>query len=175
MRRIDRRLKLSVLFAVTIGGAVCACALAGSRAAQKLLGRDRPPLAFDATPTNKGDIYLVNTGGLLYTSSAITRTTDDECCAAWSPDGARIAFVSHRDGNDEIYVMNADGAGQTRLTDDEATDTDPVWSPDGAHIAFISNRNGDENIYVISIENGNSVGLLRLTNSTGNASPVWRP
>ncbi len=48
---------------------------------------------------------------------------------AWSPDGTRIAFASNRDGNFEIYVMNADGSGQTRLTDDPAQDTHPAWSP----------------------------------------------
>ena len=46
----------------------------------------------------------------------------------WSPDGARIAFVSRRDGNYEIYVMNADGSGQTRLTNNSAWDLHPAWS-----------------------------------------------
>jgi hypothetical protein len=49
---------------------------------------------------------------------------------------ARIAFVSDRDGNTEIYVMNADGTGQTRLTKDPGSDWSPVWSPDGTKIAF---------------------------------------
>ena len=35
----------------------------------------------------------------------------------WSPDGTKIAFISDRDGNEEIYVMNTDGTGQTRLTE----------------------------------------------------------
>ncbi len=55
---------------------------------------------------------------------------------AWSPDGRRIAFESDRDGNDEIYVMNADGSGVTRLTDNDAIDRSPAWSPDGRRIAF---------------------------------------
>ena len=48
---------------------------------------------------------------------------------SWSPDGGRIAFDSLRDGNGEIYVMNADGSGQTRLTDNPASDGSPSWSP----------------------------------------------
>jgi Tol biopolymer transport system component len=48
---------------------------------------------------------------------------------AWSPDGTRIAFESERDGNLEIYVMNADGSGVTRLTNDPASDSTPAWSP----------------------------------------------
>jgi Tol biopolymer transport system component len=49
--------------------------------------------------------------------------------ASWSPDGARIAFASDRDGNWEIYLMNADGGQQQRITINEATDQDPDWRP----------------------------------------------
>ena len=48
---------------------------------------------------------------------------------SWPPDGQRIAFASLRDENSEIYVMNADGSGQTRLTDNPAADGSPSWSP----------------------------------------------
>jgi TolB protein len=44
-------------------------------------------------------------------------------------DGDQIAFQSGRDGNDEIYVMNADGTGQVNLTNNAASDTWPAWSP----------------------------------------------
>ncbi len=47
-----------------------------------------------------------------------------------------IAFHSNRDGNSEIYVMNADGTNPTRLTDNPAEDILPAWSPDGRKIAF---------------------------------------
>jgi TolB protein len=51
---------------------------------------------------------------------------------AWSPDGAKIAFTSDRDGDDnwEIYVMNADGSNQTNLTNNSAWDFGPAWSPE---------------------------------------------
>ena len=54
----------------------------------------------------------------------------------------QIAFVSRRDGNPEIYVMNADGKNQRRLTNNPARTYAPSWSPDGRRIAFISDRDG---------------------------------
>jgi len=47
--------------------------------------------------------------------------------AEWSPDGKLIAFTSNRDGNNEVYLMSADGSGQTNLTNDPANDSNPAW------------------------------------------------
>jgi len=62
----------------------------------------------------------------------------------YSPDGSRIAFTSDRSGAVEVYVMNADGSAQTRLTTASPTfDGRPAWSPDGSKIAFASDRDGN--------------------------------
>jgi TolB protein len=54
-----------------------------------------------------------------------------------SPSGTRIAFMSDRDGNENIYRMNArDGTRQRRLTESAAPDNLPAYSPDGTRIAF---------------------------------------
>jgi len=85
----------------------------------------------------------------------------------------RIAFVSDRDGNKEIYVMNADGSGVTRLTNNPASDVDPAWSPDGTRIAFASDRDGNFEIYVMNADGSNQI---RLTNNPPyDASPAWSP
>ena len=55
---------------------------------------------------------------------------------------AQIAFMSQRDGNPEIYVMDADGGNLRRLTDNSDKDFSPSWSPDGKRIAFMSDRDG---------------------------------
>lgn len=56
----------------------------------------------------------------------------------WSPDGERIAFMSWRTGSTELWVMNADGSEQRRLTWTEQGDViDPRWSPDGAWLAYV--------------------------------------
>ena len=70
----------------------------------------------------------------------------------WSPDGKKIVFETWRDGNSEIYVMNADGSNQTNITNHNADDRYPAWSPDGKKIAFVSNRSGYNQIYVMEVE-----------------------
>src|SRR2546426_537605 len=85
----------------------------------------------------------------------------------------KIAFVSNRDGNNEIYTMNVDGTGVSRLTVNVASDVSPTWSPDGTKIAFVSNRDGNNEIYVM---NADGTGQTRLTTSTaGDVSPAWSP
>ena len=66
----------------------------------------------------------------------LTNNSDWDWKPSWSPDGQRIAFQSSRDGNYEIYVMDADGSNPHRLTDHPADDWKPSWSPDGRHIAY---------------------------------------
>ncbi|MEO2005179.1 MAG: hypothetical protein ABGY41_13905 [Candidatus Poribacteria bacterium] len=62
--------------------------------------------------------------------------------------GRPIAFVTGRDGNDEIYVINPDGSGLRNLSQHPANDTMPKWSPDGTRIAFLSDRDGATQLYV---------------------------
>ena len=93
---------------------------------------------------------------------------------SWSPDGSQIAFDSDRDGNWEIYVMDADGSNPTNLTNNAADDQRPAWSPDGSKIAFHSNRDGNlDEIYVMDADGSNPI---RLTNNTDNDHcPSWSP
>lgn len=87
----------------------------------------------------------------------------------------RIAFVSNaRDGNEEIYTINPDGAGLTRLTQNTALDDDPAWSPDGKKIAFMSARDGNQEIYVMDADGSNVVRLTE-NGSTNHFQPDWSP
>ncbi len=87
--------------------------------------------------------------------SNVQRITDGDgidSWPVWSPDGKRIAFVSNRTGNYEIYLMNADGSTIKNLTNNAAQDTSPTWSPDGKKIAFVSTRDGGSDIYVMEVK-----------------------
>ena len=85
----------------------------------------------------------------------------------------KVLFVSERDGNAEIYVMNADGSSQTRLTEDPGQDRDPSWSPDGTQIVFASDRDGDFELYTMSASGGD---VTQLTDTADDeAWPVWSP
>jgi Tol biopolymer transport system component len=80
--------------------------------------------------------------------------------------------VSDRDGNTEIYVMDADGSNQTRLTNSPWVDNWPSWSPDGSKIAFASDRDGGNwEIYVMDADGSSQTRLT--DNSADDVYPDW--
>ena len=87
--------------------------------------------------------------------------------------GTRIAFVSDRDGNDEIYLMDADGSNVTRVTTNPAHDWLPTWSADGSELVFSSDRDGRElDVYATSLD---GKAVRRLTIAPGyDYEAVWR-
>jgi TolB protein len=131
------------------------------------------PLSGKIVFSSEGDIFVMNADG----SERMQLTTDPEqdFDAAWSPDGARIAFRSHRDGNEEVYVMNADSSEQTNLTNNPTTDYSPAWSPDGERIAFASDRarRSGNDIWIMDADGSNPV---QITDIPGISEyPTWSP
>jgi len=84
----------------------------------------------------------------------------------------KIAFISFRDVNREIYLINADGSGETNLTKDPGNDFNPDWSPDGSTIVFVSDRGDDVDLYTMDADGSD---VRRLTTQGGGLSPRWSP
>ena len=133
-------------------------------------------------PLGYFDIYVMDADG-----SNLQRLTNDprnDRSPSWSPDGKRIVFSARREGHFEnefavtyeIYVMDADGGNEQRLTENRKNDESPSWSPDGERIAFVSDRKGDfENyeIYVMGADGGNEQRLTE--NRKNDGYPSWSP
>jgi Tol biopolymer transport system component len=92
---------------------------------------------------------------------------------AWSRDGRTIVFVSWRDGNGEVYAMNADGSGPRNLTQHPAKDVRPAWSPEGRRLAFVSRRDGNSEVYVMDADGGRKRNLTR--DRLNDDYPTWSP
>ena len=71
---------------------------------------------------------------------------------SFSPDGKQIAFTSNRDGNFEVYLMNADGSSLRRVTNHPERDDYPMWHPDGKRLVMVSEREGRHDLYLVSVD-----------------------
>jgi TolB protein len=119
-------------------------------------------------------VLLIMLPGLAFQAgSEQSSVTYKNYAPVWSPDGASIAFYTDRDGNWEIYVMKADGAGLTRLTDHPGYDGEPSWSPDGQRLAFTSDRDSDREIHIMNVDGS---GITQIThNDRRDEDAAWSP
>jgi Tol biopolymer transport system component len=87
--------------------------------------------------------------------------------------GGLIAFYSNRDGDSEIFVMNADGSGLTQLTHNTCTDNVPALSPDGRFVAFGSDRTGNQELFIMDLADGSARQVTHAP--TVDTHPDWSP
>lgn len=134
---------------------------------------------------NKDDHIDGYDGAQLYilnlVSGELNQLTDagySDRSPVWSPDGERVAFISDRNGNDDMYVINVDNGELTRLTDTVELEESPTWSPDGAQIAFQRSREIEDgskevHLFVLTVRDGS---VEQLTDQPNNDyMPDWSP
>lgn len=145
---------------------------------------DGSRVAFDAY---FGDHVGISTADPSGTSVTHLTIATNDVWPSWSPDGTMIAFASTRydpsidacpTGIDlrcrtDIYVMNSDGSGVTRLTTDPAPEWDPVWSPDGMQIAFVKGESETE-VFIMQAD-GSNVRKVTTTEGGSGFAPSWSP
>jgi Tol biopolymer transport system component len=166
------------------GGAARVRVTAG---ATRVWSPDGKRIAFVSQRDNLfGEIYTMNADGTNVVR--LTNTPGASDSPSWSKDGSQLVFSSNRDLFDpatgsvsivqfEVYVMNADGSGVTRLTNNDQFDGEPVFSPDGRHIAFTSQRDhptaSGQDLYLMDADGAN---VTRLTSQDADlAGPSWDP
>lgn len=138
------------------------------------------PLGDQIAFSTEAGIFLVNPD-----NGNLTQLTNhnSDIFPVWSPDGKRVLFVSERDGNEEIYVVNSDGTGLINLSQHSSQDNRAIWGPLGSDILFISRRdepvNESNNPYLFRSElyvgSSDSSFVRRLTNQIFVFAPSVEP
>ena len=114
-----------------------------------------------------GDIWVMNIDG----SGQINLThspSSGEITPSWSPDGTKLLFVRFTNNERDVYVMNANGTGSSRLLN-WADTQDPVWSPDGKKVLVVS---GNE-LHIFTFDGAGHVQVTH--NGFYNFEPSWQP
>ncbi len=126
------------------------------------------------------EIYVIDADGT-GKPTRLTNNTEEERAPSWSPDGKRIVYCCRKGAPEreggvrtfEICIMNADGTGQTRLTNNAIGDLTPSWSPDGTKTVF-HRRVGGRGQFQLFVINADGSGEKLLTFPPGlNAFPNW--
>jgi dipeptidyl aminopeptidase/acylaminoacyl peptidase len=149
--------------------------------------RTRWDIAFVSDRDGDREIYVLtieatSSGELVVVSGAPRQLTFNRAAdfaPAWSPERPpdlaaprRIAFSSNRDGNPDIYAIESDGTGLSRLTSHRARDTNPAWSPNGTKIAFESTRGGNRELFVVAAD-GRGAPTQLTQGPTPKFNPSW--
>ena len=106
------------------------------------------PNADEDDPDPKAQLHVMNANG---TDDRVLATDDPAFQAAWSPDGTRLAFTQNVGGQEDLFVMAADGSGVEQLTNDAPSDWAAVWTPDGGALLFNSDRDGTYHIHRLDL------------------------
>ncbi|MBN1311317.1 MAG: serine/threonine-protein kinase [Anaerolineae bacterium] len=140
---------------------------------------DGRQLALVSSRDGDAEIWIVNVGCVALPEGCernlvqLTFNMATDIDPAWSPNGQQIAYASNKDGDFEIYVMNADGSNIRAITDNSSDDFSPQWSPDGTKIVYHGQTGSSSHLYSVQVAGSTPEQLT----SAGplNLWPDWAP
>jgi Tol biopolymer transport system component len=140
------------------------------------VSRDGRRIAFDRDVGGYAQVFVIDLRDRKV--HMLTHARANSGLPAWSPNGRQIAFATDRNapGGDVIYVMNADGSGQSAVTHNlpGSDDAWPSWAPDGRHLAFARETGGGSAIYTVGLD-GRGLRRLTVDLSALDTQPAWSP
>jgi TolB protein len=139
-----------------------------------IAGPAHQPILFTRVFPGPGELglFIANADGT--GEHPLVSPSDVDYDAAWSTDGAWIAFTSERNGSADIYRVHPDGSGLERLTDSPAYDDQAAFSPDGRQIVFVTTRaGGTADLWTLDIQTHRAKALT--SGPGGDFRPAWSP
>jgi len=126
----------------------------------------------DDEPKDTPDLWTMNADGSELEELVDSPPTAD-FSGRWSPDCEEVLFVSDREGNYDLYIIDTDGTNLRQLTDEPSGEWAARWSPDGESILFVSDRTGNTDLFVMNVNGSN---VVQLTDYQGSdLDPAWSP
>jgi TolB protein len=137
---------------------------------------DGKTLAFSRATDEGTDIYTLNIKDRCCLQRLTVGRFSDNLSPTYSPDGRRIAYVSTRAGQPQVYVMAADGTDEQLFAPFDYGVTGasyaPDWSPDGQSVAFHREVGGTYQVFVLDVR---TRAVRQLTSVGRNEDPTWAP
>ncbi|HSK89177.1 MAG TPA: protein kinase [Anaerolineales bacterium] len=130
---------------------------------------------FYETIYNESSLYIINADGTGL--KQLTPSPGSDFDPDWSPDGARIAFTSVRDGFRQIYILDVESLAVTLLTNttESVESSQPAWSPDGKRIAYTVKRVGTYQVWSMTDTGQEAIQLARSGQDLWDFLPIWSP
>lgn len=121
----------------------------------------------------RGDLFAASAkdGG---DATRVTSTPEIESQPAWAPDSRRLAYVSERNGGQQVYLYDFGSSAETPVTTGSAMDMSPIFSPDGQSLAYLRNR---KELHVVDLGSHQDrvIATSAFAGPLDNPRPVWSP